>query len=167
MRFAADRLICLSAAIGAIGLATQLVVIVADVILREVHKPIYGGNEIVTMSMVVVVFGAMAICDRSGGHISVDLLERFMPSWLNRTVDVLSALLGAAIFLTLAWALYDLVQLTVMLRQDSTNLLALPKDWFQWSMVGFAILTALGMLLRAVELAFAGRDVRTEKESAA
>ncbi len=45
----------------------------------------------------------------------------------------------------------------------STNLLGLPKAWFQYALCGFAVLTALGMLLRAVELATGTRDVRHRK----
>ena len=53
----------------------------------------------VTMGMVVLVFGGMAMCDRDGGHIAVDLLEpRFSPA-VNRFIDIISALLGAIIFL--------------------------------------------------------------------
>ena len=44
----------------------------------------------------------------------------------------------------------------------STNLLGLPKAWFQWALCAFAALTALGMMLRALELIVSGRDIRKE-----
>ena len=66
------------------------------------------------------------------------------------------------IFVFIAWAILESAKLSVMLNL-STNLLRLPKAWIQWGLSGLAIVTALGMLLRAVELALSGRDIRTEK----
>lgn len=157
----ADRLIGLSATIGAIGLLLEVVVILIDVIGRASGKPLYGSQDLITMTMVILVFGAMALCDRTGGHIAVDIFERHYPPALNRAIDVISALIGAVIFLALAWAVWESAKLSVMLNL-STNLLRLPKAWFQWALCGFAVLTALGMLLRAAELALAGRDVRQD-----
>ncbi len=48
----------------------------------------------------------------------------------------------------------------------STNLLYLPKAWFQWALCGFALLTAFGMALRAIEIVFYRRDVRNHPEEA-
>jgi TRAP-type C4-dicarboxylate transport system permease small subunit len=166
LRAIADRLIGLSATIGALGLIIEVGVILADVVGRAIGRPLYGSQDLITMTMVIVVFGAMALCDRGGGHIAVDLFERYYPRALNRAIDIFSALLGAVIFVVLAWAVWDSARLSVMLNL-STNLLNLPKVWFQWAVCAFAVLTALGMLLRAVELAVSGRDIRTEREEAA
>ena len=159
IRTIANRLIGLCAALGALGLLVEVVVILVDVIGRALGKPLYGSQDLITMTMVILVFGGMALCDRMGGHIAVDIFERYFPPLFNRAVDVLSALIGAMIFLALAWAVYESAKLSVMLNL-STNLLNLPKVWFQWALCGFSVLTALGMMLRAVELAFWGRDVR-------
>ncbi len=161
IRNLADRLIGLSATIGALGLLFEVGVILFDVIGRAFGHPLYGSQDLVTMAMVILVFGAMALCDRMGGHIAVDLFERYYPGALNRLIDVLSALLGAVIFLSLAWAVWDSAKLSIMLNL-STNLLNLPKAWFQGALCVFAVLTALGMALRAAELILTGRDIRTE-----
>jgi hypothetical protein len=47
----------------------------------------------------------------------------------------------------------------------STNLLYLPKAWFQWASIGFLSLAALGLALRALELSITGRDIRKETQS--
>lgn len=161
LRALADRLIGLSATIGILGLLAEVGVILVDVIGRALGRPLFGSQDVVTMAMVIVVFGGMALCDRQGGHVAVDLLERRFPRWLNRGADILSALLGAVIFLMIAWAVWESAKLSVMLNL-STNLLRWPKAWFQWALCGFALLTAAGMLLRAVELSVRGRDVRGE-----
>jgi TRAP-type C4-dicarboxylate transport system permease small subunit len=165
VRRVADGLIGLSAAIGALGLLFEVGVILVDVVGRGFGRPLYGSQDMITMAMVIVVFGAMALCDRRGGHISVDILESRFPPRMNRVIDIVSALLGAVIFLALGWAVWESAQLSVMLNL-STNLINLPKAWFQWALCGFAVLTALGMLLRAIELTFSGRDVRGDFQGA-
>lgn len=162
LRALADGLIGLSAGIGALALIAEVVLILIDVIGRAFGSPLFGSQDMITMILVLLVFGGMAMCDRQGGHISVDLLERKFPPALNRAIDIFSALLGAVIFVFIAWAIYDSARLSVMLNL-STNLLQWPKAWFQWALCALALLTAAGMALRALELALSGRDVRGER----
>ena len=162
LRRLADGLIGLSAAIGALALLVEVGVILADVIGRAFGHPLFGSQDVVTMAMVVLVFGGMALCDRNGGHIAVDLFERWFPPAMNRAIDIVAAVMGAAIFVALAWAVWESAKLSVMLNR-STNLLRLPTAWFQYALIGFSLVTALGLLLRALELGLSGRDVRTEK----
>ncbi len=164
LRRAADGLIGLAAAIGAAGLWLQVGLILADVIGRGFGMPIGGAQDITTMAFVILVFGGMAICDRTGGHVSVDVLEQRYPPALNRIVDILSALLGSVIFVAIAWAVWESAKLSVMLNL-STNILTLPKAWFQWALTGFALLTALAMFLRAAELTLTGRNICREPVS--
>jgi len=161
LRRVADGLIALAAGIGALGLFVELGVILTDVVGRALGAPLYGSQDLITMTMVVLVFGAMALCDRKGGHVAVDVLERRYPDWFNRFIDIASALIGALIFAAIAYAVWDSSKISQMLNL-STNLLRLPKAWFQWALTGFAGLTALGLLLRAAELAVSGRQVRKE-----
>lgn len=161
IRTLADRLIGLSAAIGSTALILIVVVILVDVVGRAFGNPLYGGQDITTMAAVILVFAPMALCDRMGGHISVDLFERYFPDGMNRAIDISVAAIGAVIFATLAWATWASAKLSVMLNL-STNLLYLPKAYFQWAAIAFMLLAALGLALRAVELATTGRDVRTE-----
>ncbi|MFT6676059.1 MAG: TRAP-type C4-dicarboxylate transport system permease small subunit [Sulfitobacter sp.] len=162
LRISADRLIGLSANLGALGLSVEVVVILVDVVGRALGRPLLGSQDLITMAMVILVFGGMALCDRDGGHIAVDLIEPYLSPAVNRWINIFSAVLGAVTFVFIAWAIIESAKLSVMLNL-STNLLRLPKVWFQSALAGFAILTALGMLLRSVELAFSGRDIRTEQ----
>lgn len=161
MRMIADKLIGLSTILGSLGLLFEVIVILIDVIGRAFGHPLFGSQDYVTMAMVILVFGGMAACDRRGGHIAVDLLEQKMPPRMNRYIDIFSALLGATAFLMIAYAIYDSSQISQMLNL-STNLINLPKAWFQWALCGFATLTGLGMLLRAAELIVSGRNVHKE-----
>ncbi|AZQ65878.1 TRAP transporter small permease [Silicimonas algicola] len=161
LRRAADALTRLAATIGALALLVEVGVILVDVIGRAFGHPLFGSQDLVTMTMVILVFGGMTLCDRNGGHIAVDLLEpRFSPT-LNRVIDVASAILGAVIFVFIAWAVWESAKLSQMLNL-STNLLRLPKAWFQWALIAFVLLAAVGMALRAAELALRRHDVRKE-----
>lgn len=161
IRNIADRLINLSATIGSIALIAEIIIIIIDVVGRTIGAPLFGSQDLITMTMVFVVFGGMAICDRQGGHINIDMLERLFPSALNKFTDIFSAVLGAVIFMAIAWTVYESAKLSLMLNL-STNLLQLSKAYFQWALCGFALMTAAGMLLRAIELILSGRDVRAE-----
>lgn len=158
MQKGADGLIGLSALIGTLGLITEVFVILIDVIGRFFGHPLTGAQDISQMAMVVLVFGGMALCDKIGGHISVDLLESSMPGWLIRLGDVVSALLGAAIFLGIAWTTWDSAGLSKMLNL-ATNIIGLPKVYFQYFMIFASLVTALGMLLRAITLMFGHRPL--------
>ena len=159
----ADRLIRLSALFGTICLVAEVVVILIDVVGRYFGSPLRGAQDISTMAMVVLVFGGMALCDRMGGHISVDLFETSMPGWMVRAGDVLSALLGAAIFLGIAWTVWESAALSRMLNL-STNIINLPKAWFQYVVVAMSLITAFGMLLRAAAETFAGAPVQEHRD---
>jgi len=163
LRKIADGLIGLSAFVGALGVLFEVVVIGVDVTGRAFGTPLYGSQDLSTMTFVIVVFGGMAICDRIGGHISVDVFESRFPAAMNRWINVGSALLGAVIFVFIAYAVAESAKLSLLLNL-STNLLDLPKAWFQWALCAFALITAFGMLVRAVELAISGRDVTRERQ---
>lgn len=147
----------LSAFVGTLGLIVEVLVIIVDVTGRYFGAPLRGAQDISQMSMVLVVFGGMAICDRVGGHINIDLFERAMPRSVLRVGDVVAPLLGAVIFATIAWTVMESAALSRMLNL-ATNILYLPKAWFQYFMAAMSVITAIAMLLRAVDAAFGLRS---------
>jgi len=148
----ADRLISLSALFGTICLILEVAVILVDVVGRYFGSPLDGARDISQMGMVIVVFGGMALCDRVGGHINVDIFESVMPRWLNRLSDVVAPLIGAIMFLIIAWTVWESAKLSIMLNL-ATNIIYLPKAWFQYVVVVMSVITAIGMFLRALQAA--------------
>ena len=159
----AGRVIALSAFLGTLGLLTAVGVILIDVTLRYFGAPLRGAQDITQMSMLVLVFGGMALCDRQGGHIAVDVLEARFPDWLNRGVDIAAALLGMAIFAGIAWTQWESAALSRLLNL-ATNIIRLPKAYFQYYVIASCVVTALGMGLRALVL-MAGAGPRREQAS--
>ncbi len=155
LRRVADGLARLSAALAALALLFTTGTVLVDVVGRAFGHPLYGAQDLVGMAAVVLVFGAMAEVGRSGGHIAVDLFAARFPEALNRTLDLVIALFGAAIFAALAWTTFESAQLSRLLNL-STNLLYLPKAWFQYAVVLFCAICSLGLLVRAADPAGAG-----------
>jgi len=161
LRKLADRLISLSASAGGFCLLGLVGVILVDVVGRALSSPLFGSQDLINMGMAILVFGGMALCDRNGGHIAVDLLEPRYPPSVNRLIDIVAAFLGAIIFVMIAYTLHESAKLSQMLNM-STNLLRLPRAWFQWGVSVLSIITALGMALRGLELALCDKDVRKD-----
>ncbi|QKV17294.1 TRAP transporter small permease [Oricola thermophila] len=146
----ADRLIGLSAIVGTIGLLVGVVVVLVDVVGREFHMPLTGAQDISQMAMVTMVFGGMAIADRLSAHIAVDVFEGVFPPVINRVTQIIAPIVGAVVFLILARAMWEAAALSRMLNL-ATNIIFLPKAWFQYMAVVMSVITALAMILRAVD----------------
>ena len=162
LRKIADSLIGLSATIGGIGLVFEVVLILSDVVLRFFGAPIKGAQDLSEMSMTIVVFGGMALCDKIGGHVAVDIFENSFPNWLNHFANIISAFIGALIFACLAWTIYESAKLSIMLNL-ATNIISLPKCYFQWAVSIFSAITAFAMLLRGIELILGGNTYNLKK----
>ena len=147
----AEGLTNLSAFVGTLGLLALVAVILVDVIGRYFGAPLLGAQDLTQMGLVLVVFGGMALCDRLGGHIAIDIFERQFPPWLIRLGDILSAFLGAVIFLAIAWYVWESSKLSLMLNLK-TNIIALPKAWFQYFVVAASVITGFGMIVRGLAL---------------
>lgn len=146
-----DRLIGLSTALAALTLLFVAALILADVIGRNLlGQPITGTRDIVQMALIVIIFGALAICDRSNANISVDILESVFPEQLNLWLNVAGRILGTVIFLIIAIRMIQNTEISRLLNQ-STNMLNIPKAPFEYLIAGFSLLTALSMLFSSIQ----------------
>lgn len=165
LRKVADGLIGLSAMVGTLALIAVVGVILVDVVGRYFGSPLWGAQDYSQMGMVIIVFGGMALCDKVGGQVAVDVFERAYPAFLNRAIDIVAAALGAVVFTIIAWAVYDSSKISLLLNL-STNIVNLPKAWFQWAVCALSLITALGMGLRAVELTLRRGEAAHHAEAA-
>jgi TRAP-type C4-dicarboxylate transport system permease small subunit len=80
----------------------------ADVIGRVVfNSPVKGTPEIVSFSIVVILWAQASYAIRSGGMIWVDAVHVHLPNWMQRGCEVLGALLGIAFFALVFWGSLD------------------------------------------------------------
>jgi TRAP-type C4-dicarboxylate transport system permease small subunit len=81
---------------------------------------------------------------------------------LIRAGDVASGILGAVIFIGIAWTTWaSIAQMRGYGIILSTNIIGLPFDWFKGAIVVMSSITALGMILRVITLV-AGYNPRKE-----
>jgi TRAP-type C4-dicarboxylate transport system permease small subunit len=80
----------------------------ADVIGRVVfNSPVKGTPEIVSGSIVMILWLQAAYAIRSGGMIWVDALHVHLPARAQRACEVFGALLGIAFFALVCWGSFD------------------------------------------------------------
>jgi len=77
--------------------------ILADVVLRNLNIPIEGTSEIVTNSIVTIVFMQIGYCVHIHGMIRADFLLNVMGPRLTQAINVVGYMLGIVFFL---WVLY-------------------------------------------------------------
>lgn len=149
-RRVADRLADLSVAIGGAALVAAGAIIVIDVVGRVFGAPLRGAQDLSQMALVLIVFGGMAFCDRTGGHVSVDLFETSFSARANLWFAAFANALGALIFVLIAVEIWESSKISRMLHL-ATNILKLPKAPFQYAVAAFCVITALGMLVRMAD----------------
>jgi TRAP-type C4-dicarboxylate transport system permease small subunit len=80
----------------------------ADVIGRVVfNSPVKGTPEIVSFSIVIILWLQAAYAIRSGGMIWVDAVHAHLPNRVQRACEVFAALLGIAFFALVCWGSLD------------------------------------------------------------
>ena len=80
----------------------------ADVIGRVVfNSPVKGTPEIVSFSIVIILWLQAAYAIRSGGMIWVDAVHTHLPRPVQGVCDILGALLGIAFFALVCWGSID------------------------------------------------------------
>lgn len=95
------------AAIGTVWIFFLMLLVVADVVGRNfLDKPITGVAEFAARSVSAIVFLQLAAAIGAGKMTRSDFLQRILLRWSPRSVavtDSLFAVLGAVLFLALAW----------------------------------------------------------------
>jgi TRAP-type C4-dicarboxylate transport system permease small subunit len=133
----------IAAGLALVGVMT---VMVFDVLFRYVFtRPIKGVQDLVQLGLLLVVFLGIGYCGRTGGHVAVDVFERFMGERLRRAADVLVRALGAAIYAALAWRVWQ-SGVDAGTYRESSNLLAIPFQPFYFVVAGGAALYAAVLL---------------------
>jgi TRAP-type C4-dicarboxylate transport system permease small subunit len=157
------------AAIARLGGAASLVLVlvagvitVADIVIRSTS----GGGILGTTDIVQLVVMAAAFCAIPYGffadtHVSVDLLTDGLPPRGLAVVKGLSALLGAALLIGLAW--YGGIQAQLEYGYgDKSSTIEIPKIWYWLWLVGGSALAALAAIMVATRhliVASGGGDI--------
>lgn len=92
--------------IAGIALSGMVALTVADVILRMFKMPIVGTYEIVGLLGAIMVGFAIPQTSRAKGHVAMDFLEGKLPAAVDRGFQIITRLLGIALFFIIGWQLW-------------------------------------------------------------
>ena len=127
----------------------------ADVIGRVVfNSPVKGTPEIVSFSIVIILWLQAAYAIRSGGMIWVDAVHVHLPGRVQRACDVLGALLGIAFFGLVCWGSIDPALYAWRSNEfEGEGALRVPVWPARFLVVAGSFLAAFNYLLLAIERA--------------
>jgi len=121
-----------------------------DVLLRStLNQPIEAATELTRILMAVVVFSILPLMTAQGKHISVDLIDQFLPPTVR---DFLDALMSVVCGLLLFWPAQRCIVLAERARDygDVTEYLAIPTFYLTWLITISVFLSAIAFVLRGL-----------------
>lgn len=158
-----ERLLRLVAYAGGLVLFGLMLLVIYEITARYFFgRPFRGGYELTELAMSLIVAFGLPYTAIVNGHVSVDLLGRWLdrPSW--RWITVLVHLAGAAVLGLMAWQAWTYAGGT--LRTGSlTNMMRIPRYPFQAAVAISVGLFALVLLLQAAQV-LAGKRVESGQD---
>ncbi len=121
-----------------------------DVVGRYLfNSPLHGGTEMTEIGLAVMVFAAMPVITWRGGHIVVDLLDRFLGSKVVKVLSLLAALVMSSSLYFLAMRIFELGERSIR-RGVVTEFLAMPSGYIVQYIAIMSWATAFGMITYGV-----------------
>lgn len=93
--------------IAGIAITFIMLLTVTDVVLRSLRMPITGAYELVAFSGALVIGFALPLTSFMRGHIYVDFFILKLPPGLRAAANLVTRLLGIALFLLIGWNLWQ------------------------------------------------------------
>jgi len=139
-------------ALACITLFVLMLMTFFDVVLRSVaNQPIAAATELTRIMIAIVVFSVLPVISLHGGHISVDLIDPYLPARVRR---IRAIMLAAVSGLLLIWPAGQVGKLAERARDygDVTEFLLIPTFYLTWFIAIATYITAATLILRAVLL---------------
>lgn len=92
--------------IAQVALALMMFLVVGNVLMRFIWRPIPGTFEIVCLLGAVVIFMAVAYCAAMKGHVAIGVLvERFSPR-IQAVIDSITSLITLIVIGIVSWQMF-------------------------------------------------------------
>lgn len=138
---------------GGLVLFGLMVLVIYEINMRYFYgRPFRGGYELTELAMSVIVACGLPYTAIKRGHVSVDILGRWLDAPGMRWLSALVHLTGAALLAYVAWRSY-LYAMGSLRWGDLTNMMRIPKYPFQLAVAISAGLFALVLLLETLRAA--------------
>lgn len=132
--------------VSASVLFTLMALTCIDVVGRYLfNSPLHGGTELTEIGLAVMVFAAMPVITWRGGHIVVDLLDRFLGGKVVKTLSLFAALVMSSSLYFLALRIFELGERSIR-RGVVTEFLGMPSGYVVQYIAIMSWATALGMI---------------------
>lgn len=121
-----DRvLVWISLIFGGAALAFMTLFSVWNVLVmrKALNAPIVGAEDLLVLSLVVIVALSIPLGARTGAHIEIEVLESRMSAWFARWSMIAVKLLGVALLTTMSWRLWHAGQTAVKFGETTQQLL--------------------------------------------
>ena len=137
---------------GAGALALLVALTVIDVAGRyALGAPLAGATELTEFGVAVVVFAALPALTWRGGHVAVDLLDRFVPRAHRRRRAATVAALFCTCLWAPAWRVAELAQRAAR-RGEVSEYLSIPLAWVYFFIAAMCAVAGALSLLRAAAI---------------
>ena len=99
-----EKTVRLAAFVSGLALLWLMALTIVAVVMRYVfNAPLLGAQDLSEVSLILVVFPAMAYCGWTGGHVALDLISSVFTVEKLRWSDCLIQIICGFLFLYLAW----------------------------------------------------------------
>lgn len=157
-----DSAVRLLAYIGGLAILWLMGLTVVAVVMRYVfNAPILGAQDISELSLVLVVFFALAYCGWTGGHIAVDLIGMVLKPGILRWTDTLVRAISGLLFVTVTWQTMR-QGLDAFEFEEASNLVEIPHFPFFLVVAFCSAVYALVLFVQAVRAARGIPDVKMQ-----
>lgn len=146
------RLYRLSGLLSAASLVLICVLIMAQVIARNLGSTVRDAEEFASWAMAAAGFLGLPYALHSGSHIRVQVGMRFIPRPLHHPMEVLASVIGLVIAAYLAWYCTAFVIDSYRFNEVSQGLIAVPLWLPQLPMVIGTVLLTLAFGERLVRV---------------
>ncbi len=128
------------------------VMIVAQIVARNMGSTVRDAEEFAAWSMAAAGFFGLPYALYCGSHIRVSVVSRFVPEALHHTMEVIASVIGVLLAAYLAWYCTAFVLESYQFKEVSQGLVPVPMWIPQMPMVFGSILLAAAFAERLVRV---------------
>lgn len=138
-----------------IALFTMMALTFVDVIGRYLfNSPVVGGLELTEFAMAIVIFLGLVLLTSEEGHVTVDLLDSFIPDKIKTVQSVLINIINALVMVVISWQLWIKAK-EVADYGDRTEFLMMPLSpliYFMSIMTGISCLILFFIMIDSLKM---------------
>lgn len=113
---------------------------------KAFNAPITGAEDLLILSLVVIVALSVALGSRTGAHIEIEVLESYMSQRFAKWSMMFVKLLGVGLLATMSWRLWHAGFSAERFGETTQQLLISYKPFYQMLSVSIAIYTLVLLL---------------------